>query len=108
MLRRLLVDSVGGPEVCRRKTLDALDRLEAELGGGDYLAGGAFSIADLTAAALFSPLVAPPEFGYDWPERWPPRWQELREQLAGRPGYRWVEEIYRRHRGASAEVASGS
>ena len=41
----------------------ALDRLERELdnAGGEYLAGDAFSVADLTAAALFYPLVNPPE-----------------------------------------------
>ena len=38
-----------------------MDRLEAELDGGDHLVGDAFSVADLTAAALFTPLIRPPE-----------------------------------------------
>lgn len=102
VIRRQLVDSVGGREESRRGTLAALDRLETELDGGDYLAGGSFSVADLTAAALFAPLVAPPEFAYEMPERWPPDWEAFREPLAGRRGWRWVEQMYRHHRGTSA------
>ena len=102
LIRRGLVDSVGGGEEARRATLAGLDRLESELGGGDYLAGGAFSVADLTAAALFCPLVAPREFAYEMPEAWPPGWAAFRDPLKERPGWRWVEEMYRRHRGTSA------
>ena len=32
---------------------------------------------------------------------------ELREELMARPGGEWVNEMYRRHRGASAEVGAG-
>ena len=39
----------------------SMDRLEAELDGREYLAGDTFSVADLTAAALFTPLIRPPE-----------------------------------------------
>jgi glutathione S-transferase len=104
VLRRVLINGIGGPEVCQQKTLAAFDRLEAEL-DGDYLVGDSFSVADLTAAALFCPLVVPPEFPYEWPDRWPAAWDELREPLMDRPGYHWISEIYRRHRGTSAEVA---
>jgi glutathione S-transferase len=103
-VRKDLVDAPGGPDVCREKTLAALDRLESELGGGDYLVGNGFTVADLTAAALFFPLVSPPEFPYETPDPWPAKWEELRSATADRPGYRWVAEMYRRHRGASAEV----
>jgi glutathione S-transferase len=105
ILQRSLVDAPGGAETCRRKTLEALDRLEAELGEAEYLVGGRFTVADLTAAALFAPLVDPPEFPYEMPDPWPAEWEELRSSLADRPGYRWVGETYRRHRGDSAEVA---
>ena len=37
-----------------------LDRIAAELGPSGHLVGDAFSVADLTAAALFSPIVLPP------------------------------------------------
>src|SRR5439155_1053310 len=45
----------------REKVLVALERLESELGGEQYLAGGRFTVADLTAASLLYPLVLPPE-----------------------------------------------
>jgi glutathione S-transferase len=103
-VRKDLVNTPGGPEVCREKTLAALDRLESELAGGDYLVGGQFTVADLTAAALFFPLVSPPEFQYEVPDPWPEPWEGTRRSLSDRPGYKWVGEMYRRHRGTSAEV----
>lgn len=107
ILQRQLVEDIGGGELCRRRTIEGLDRIEAELGGGEHLVGDSFTIADLTAAALFSPLVAPAEFSYPLPDPWPPEWEEFRRSLSGRAGYRWVEETYRRHRGRSAEVGDG-
>ena len=86
------------------KTIAALDRLESELGGRDYLVGDGFTVADLTAAALLHPLVRPDEVQYQVPEPLPPALVERRAQLAPRPGFRWVQEMYRRHRGRSAEV----
>ena len=44
-----------------RAILARMDRLEAELDGGEYLVGDSFSVADLAAAALFTPIVRPPE-----------------------------------------------
>jgi glutathione S-transferase len=90
-------------EHSRAKVLAALDRLEAELQPSGYLVGERFSVADLTAAALFSPIVAPTEFPYPFP-RPPERVVQHRESFQSRPGFRWVEEMYRRHRGTSAEV----
>jgi glutathione S-transferase len=86
--------------VAREKIAAALDRLEEELGanGGDYLVGERFSVADLTAASLFYPVVLPPEgpTSPDSPE--PPAFARYRESLSERPGYRWVEDMFRRHR----------
>jgi glutathione S-transferase len=86
------------------KTYAALDRLEAELGGGEYLVGDVFTVADLTAASLFYPLVRPPEVQYQMPEPWPEGFVRRRAELVDRPGFHWVQEMYRRHRGESAEV----
>jgi len=86
------------------KTTAAMDRLESELGGGDYLVGDRFTVADLTAAALFHPIVRPAEAQYEVPEPLPAALVERRNELASRPGFQWVQEMYRRHRGASAEV----
>jgi glutathione S-transferase len=84
----------------RDKCVEALDLLEKELGGRDYLVGDRFSVADLTAASLFYPIALPPEFPYT-----SPRWEELPEgareflgPMRDRPGAQWVAEMYRRHR----------
>ncbi len=108
LLRRAVAGAVDArdsdAEPARRKTVAALDRLEAELGEGSYLVGDTFTVADLTAAALFFPLVWPPQFQYDAPTVIPDEWEEFVAPLAERPGYLWVEEMFRRHRGVSAEV----
>ncbi len=57
----------------------ALDRIERERQGRAYLVGDAFTVADLTAAAMLSPLLQ-------------------------HPATRWAVDIYRLHRGRSAEV----
>ncbi len=93
-------------ERSRAKTLAALDRLEAELGPSGYLVGDRFSVADLTAAALFAPLVAPAEFPYPLPRPFPEPAESFRASLASRRGFRWVEDMYRHHRGRSAEIAA--
>jgi glutathione S-transferase len=108
LLKRAVAQSVNArdsdAEPARRKTVAALDRLEAELGGREYLVGDRFSVADLTAAALFFPLVWPPEYPYDPPTSIPAEWEAFIAPLADRPGFLWVGEMFRRHRGVSAEV----
>ena len=98
------VKSEDAAEHSRQKVLAALDRLEAEIEGNEYLVGDRFSVADLGAAAIFYPLVLPPE----GPELGDPpeAFQRFREPLQDRPGYRWVGEIYRRHRAPRAVAAS--
>ena len=103
-IRRALDADAEGAERGRRQTVEAMDRVEAELGGSDYLVGELFSVADLSGAALLAPVVAPPGFGYGLPARWPQGWEEFRDELRGRQAWLWVEEMYRRHRGASCEI----
>jgi glutathione S-transferase len=79
-----------------RDVLLALDRLEAELGSGDYLVGDHFTVADLSAAALFYPLVLPPEGPRQF--RTTVSFDRFRAPLRERRGLRWVEEMFRRHR----------
>jgi glutathione S-transferase len=83
-------------EQARREVVAALDRLEAELDGNEFLVGDRFSVADLTAAALFYPLVLPPQ----GPELGDPPdgFQRFREPLEDRPGYQWVAEMFRAYR----------
>jgi glutathione S-transferase len=89
--------SEKGAEEAREKVLVALDRLEAELGDRDYLVGDRFSVADLTAAALFYPLVRPAEGPFP-DNRLTEPFERFRESLSDRRGFRWVEEMFRRHR----------
>lgn len=115
-VRRRLISAaapLGGPILRRDYGIDdervaaaedriraAMDRLEAEIGPSGYLAGDGFSVADLSAAALFTPLLAPPGREHQ-PARVAPAVAELRSELAARPGGEWVHEMYARHRTSS-------
>jgi glutathione S-transferase len=82
----------------------ALGRVEAARGGRDYLVGDAFSVADLTVAALLSPLLQPPEIQYPLKLELPGYVAEYREKVLTHPAVQWAAGIYRKHRGVSAEV----
>jgi glutathione S-transferase len=106
---RFGVKSEAAAEVARGKVIAALDRLDAELGSGEYLVGDSFSVADLTAASLFYPLVLPDEGPLPEEEAPPAGIESFREPLKQRVGYQWVEEMFRRHRrpsGAHAVTAA--
>ena len=87
-----------------RATLgEVLDRLERETDGDParYLAGDALSIADIAAASLLGPLVAPP--GSPWAattssERAQGPIDALRAELGQRPAWAWVTARYARDR----------
>jgi glutathione S-transferase len=107
---RYRASSAHDAERARGKILAALDRLEAQLGEEEYLVGGRFTVADLTAAALLYPLVLPPQAPSDI-ERMPEPYERFRVPLSDRPGYHWVQEVYKRHRlpaHASAPEHAGS
>jgi glutathione S-transferase len=89
-------------ERSREKTVAAMDRLEAEIGPSGYLVGDSFTVADLTAAALFYPIARPPEFPYPSIADPPEPAREFVDSLLERPGGQWVAEMYRRHRNPGA------
>jgi len=97
-------NSDEGAAAARAGIVAAFDRLEAELeaNGGDYLVGETFSVADLTAAALFYPVVGPEGGPLPPGQPMPASFERFRESLAERPGFAWVEETFRHHRHPAA------
>ena len=85
-------------DLARTKIVAALDRLEAELGAGDHLVGDSFTVADLSAASLFYPVVLPKGGPVPPGLPLPAGLESFREPLKERPGYQWVETTYERYR----------
>lgn len=83
----------------------ALDRIEMERQGRAYLVGEAFTVADLSAAALLGPGLQPPEIQYPLQVELPSYLQDYRATLLQHPAMQWAGGIYRLHRGVSAEVS---
>jgi len=76
-----------------------MDWLESQISDkASYLVGDNFSRADIAAASLLAPLVAPPEYGCSVLMRHPPRINQARSTMMNSPLYQWVEEKYRNHR----------
>jgi glutathione S-transferase len=105
MRRQMNINPVSA-EAARAKTIAAMDRLENELRPSGYLVGDRFTVADLTAAALLSPLVRPPEFPYKASIPIPEPVAKIRDSVSTHPAFRWTLQIYRQHRGESAEVGA--
>ena len=105
VFQRVLRADAEGARRGREAVGAALDTIEAELQPSGYLVGSSFTVADLAAAALLFPLLRPPEFQYELPDRWPDGLEEIRAGVAEREGFRWALGIWRRHRGESAAVS---
>jgi len=95
-------------EADRATVAAALDRIEQERRGRPYLVGDAFSVADLTAAALLGALIEPPEIQYPLRVERTAYHQDYRATLLRHPAAQWAAVIYRLHRGRSAEVSPRS
>jgi glutathione S-transferase len=92
-------------EQARATILATADEVEARLAGGEHLVDERFGVADLAGAALFTPLLAPPERPYA-PATVPEPVLALREELEARVAGAWVSEMYARHRGAWVPAAA--
>jgi glutathione S-transferase len=105
-MRRRFEINANAAANSRAKMVAAIDRLEREISPSGYLVGDSFTVADLTAAALFYLVPRPAGFQYAMvaDDDLPGSWREFLDSLAHRPGGQWLAEIYRRHRGASAEL----
>jgi glutathione S-transferase len=100
LLRRGMRIDDEGARISLEKTereLVAVDALLAD--GRRYLAGDRFTAADLTFAALASPLLAPPEHPYSLPpELAPAPLAELRTRFAATRAGQHALRMYREHR----------
>jgi glutathione S-transferase len=103
-IRRKLEINAESAAHSRAKMVAAMDRLEREISASGYLVGNSFTVADLTAAALFYGVARPAEFPYPMiaVNDLPDSWREFLDSLAHRPGGQWVTHMYRRHRRQSA------
>jgi glutathione S-transferase len=81
------------------------ERFAAELQPNGYLVGDGFTVADLTVAALLSPVVAPEQFPYPQPQRDHPRLADLRRMIDDWGAAEWARWMYANHRPVSMEVA---
>jgi glutathione S-transferase len=94
-------------ERSRERVRAAFDKIESEVGPSGYLVGESFTVADLTAASILGIVVMPPGFAYiRFHDERTAQSQRFRDSLKDHPGFAWVEDIYARHRGTSAEVAA--
>src|SRR5262245_12956557 len=86
----------------------ALDRIDQERRGRAYLVGDAFTVAALSAAAMLSPLLQPPEIQYPLRVEFPGYLEDYRATVLQHPAAQWAAGIYRLHRGRSAEISKRS
>lgn len=107
-MRRRFQISPESAATSRAKVVAAMGRLEREISTSGYLVGESFTVADLTAAALFYGVARPREFPYAMvaDRHLPDAWREFVDSLAPRPSGKWVAEIYRRDRETPAELTS--
>lgn len=82
----------------RERLLAAMEKLEQALQERDYLVGGSFTRADLSAAALLERFVAPSLTEEKLTGIIPEEIAALREEHKDRPYFKWVQKIYNRHR----------
>jgi glutathione S-transferase len=83
----------------------AMALIDEERDGGDYLVGDRFTVADLAAAALLAPLLAPPQLPYRDPEvQAPPDLERIADELRALPAGQWVIRTYAAHRPPSAAI----
>lgn len=98
IMRRSMQIHAEGAARSQERLNAALDRIAAEVRPSGYLAGDAFSVADLTAAALLAPITHPPELEHPYPAGGPLLWEGLKASLQSHPACAWAREVYRKHR----------
>lgn len=83
---------------CHTLTERSFEEIAARTNSGPFLAGDAFGIAALTAAALLAPLVQPGHPDITLPRPRPPAVEALLARWSAHPAAEWVRRTYRDHR----------
>ncbi len=81
--------------------MEGIGQLEQALvaNGGRYLVGDGLTLADIAAAALYTPLLDVPETPWAGVTRGP-LFQQVFDDINGRPFGQWVRRVYREERNA--------
>ncbi len=85
-------------DASRARLLAALRELDPQLEGRRYFVAERFTRADLTLAALLSPLTMPEEHPCRWPKRTPQAVEDLRRDIGDSLAVRHAQAMYREHR----------
>ena len=111
MRRGLRIDDAGVARSHARVD-EVLAEVERRLGDGRrYLAGNRFTAADLTFAALMTPLVAPPQLADFLPlagDGAPAGLAALIDAIRSRPAGRFVLRLYAEERGHAGQTAAAT
>lgn len=99
-LRRMYRIDDAGIESSSRDIDAAVDKLEQLIDGDPerHLVGNGLTLADVTAASLLGPLVAPPSSPWPIDQPVPESFAARREALRGRPAGKWLLNRYTRDR----------
>lgn len=106
IIRKSMNINAETASAARERVAEGLDFVVKEAGPGGYLVGDGFSVADLTAASLLAIAVPLPDTSMRWPEPRAKLARDWHERWAGHPGVEWVSNMWKRHRGSSAEITS--
>ncbi|ATB31665.1 glutathione S-transferase family protein [Melittangium boletus] len=101
-IRRQYIQTPAKVEASRVKLMEGIERLEGEIQGDPsrYLVGSSLSIADITAAALYAPMMMPEASPYALQpgQAVPPALAEMRARLLARPAGQWFLRRYQEDR----------
>lgn len=87
-------------EVARARIREAMEWLDTQLADGRrFLVGDAFTVADITAAALLAPLACPAQHPVYGDPAYRSGMRAALQEWEGRPSITWVRELYATQRG---------